>query len=66
MKALLVLPVPVGGRLFCKLLMAVSRQWEAQHPGRTMMTTHLETRVTEFGPAVIVWDEPVDEGAVGG
>lgn len=58
-KALLVVPVPCDARLFGKLLTAVAKRWEAEHQGRTMTMNHLETRVTEFGDTVIVWDQPL-------
>lgn len=59
MKALLVLPVPCDARLLCKLVAAVAKQWQAEHRGQKMTMNHLETRVTEFGDSVIVWDQPL-------
>lgn len=58
-RALLVLPVPCDARLFGRIISAVARQWEREHPGRTLTVAHWETRRTEFGDAVVVWDEPV-------
>lgn len=59
-KPLLVIPLPCDGRLFCRLVDATAKTWEADHPGQTMPVEHLEQRNdTEFGKAVVVWDQPV-------
>jgi hypothetical protein len=63
-KALLVVPVPCDARLFSRLVIAVTRAWQRQHPGHVLTMDHLETRATEFGSAVVIWDERV--GVAGG
>jgi hypothetical protein len=60
-KALAVLPLPCDARLFSKIVTAVARSWESGHRGQKMPMTHMETRTTEFGKALIIWDEPAAE-----
>jgi hypothetical protein len=60
-RVLAVVPVPCDARMVFRVVALVAERWEADHPGRTMTTRHLETRHTEFGPALVVWDEPLPD-----
>ncbi len=60
-RALAVVPVPADARMVFAIVALVAERWEAEHPGRAMTTRHLETRQTEFGGALVVWDEPLPE-----
>lgn len=64
-RALLVVPLPCDARLVMSMVLAVAERWEQDHPGQAMSTAHLETRDTEFGRALVVWDTPIGEGGNG-
>lgn len=65
-RALVVIPVPCDARLFFRIVTEVARVWEREHRGKTMPTTHMQMRRTEFGDAVVVWDAPVSDTGAGG
>lgn len=67
MKVLVAIPVPCDVRTFFRVVSAIAERWEEEHPGRTLTTRHWETADTEFGQAVVVWDEPLAaaSGALG-
>ncbi len=58
-KALVIIPLPCDGHFFCQLINAAAQAWEADRPGQTLTTAHLETREDGDGKTVVVWDEPV-------
>ena len=59
-QALLVVPLPCDAVTFFAMASAAAKRWEADHLGRKMTMGHLETRRTEFGESVIMWDAPVE------
>jgi hypothetical protein len=62
-RALVVVPLPADARMVFRIAAMVAARWEVEHPGRKMATEHMETRSTEFGKALVVWDDPVLEVA---
>ena len=57
-RAWAIVPVPCDATTAFGIVGLVAKQWQVEHPGRTMSMMHLETRTTEFGQALVIWDEP--------
>lgn len=58
--ALAVLPLPIGAHTFAKALRLFATEWKSTHPGQDLMMSHVETRMTQFGMACVIWDQPQD------
>ena len=62
-RALVAIALPYDARTAFRIVSMVAARWEKEHPGEVMTTAHMETRATELGQELVVWDRPVGEGA---